>query len=323
MNLTFLTPWAALVGLLGALALWALVGAERRSRALARALGLAPRSWAGAVLPAAAVFVAAVLLALTAAQPVVARVRNGQGRLDAEALVVVDISRSMLARRRPGGLSRMERAKEIAKQVRASLPGVPVGIASLTDRVLPHMFPTTNQDAFVATLDRAVGVERPPPDRRSGRGRATALGSLRTLGTANFFRPGARKRVAIVLTDGESAPVRVGPLATGLAQGNVTLLLVHVWSVDERIFRANGVPLPEYLADPDTPGFLESLTNAIGARVFAEDEGGDVVRAAREALGSGPTGPSGRELHSLQLAPYAVLASFVPLLFLVWRRNLR
>jgi hypothetical protein len=33
-------------------------------------------------------------------------------------------------------------------------------------------------------------------------------------------------------------------------------------------------------------------------------------------------GPSGRELQSFELAPYAVLASFVPLLFLVWRRNL-
>ena len=266
---------------------------------------------------------AAGLLALAAAQPVIATVRRGEARTDAEALVVVDISRSMLAQRRPTGLTRIDRARAIAKDVRTALPGIPVGVASLTDRVLPHLFPTTNQDVFVATIDRALGIEKPPPDRRTGRGRATSLRALGALGTANFFRPGARKRVAIVLTDGESLPVRVAPLESDLARGNVTLVLVHLWDVEERIYQPNGVPLRAYLADPDTPGFLRSLANAIGARVFAEGDARDIARAARDAIGAGPTGPSGRELQSLELAPYAVLASFVPLVFLVWSRNLR
>ena len=321
MTLSFLTPWAALVGVLGALALWALVDADRRSRGLARALGLAPRSRLGSALPALALVLTAVLLALAAAQPVVATVRDGQGRSDAEALLVLDISRSMLARREPQGLTRIERARSIAKDVRGALPGVPVGLASLTDRVLPHLFPTTNQDVFIATLDRSLGIERPPPDR-SGRGRATSLRALAALGTANFFRPGARKRVAIVLTDGESVPVNTGALGAALARGNITLLLVHLWGIDERIYRPNGTPLPEYLADPDTPGFLSSLANGVGARVFAEGDAGRAAQAARRAIGSGPMAPSGRELQSLELAPYAVLASLVPLLFLVWRRNL-
>jgi hypothetical protein len=322
LTLSFLTPWAAAVGLVGLFVLLALVGAERRSRAVGRALGLVPRPWVTAALPAVAVACAAGLLALAAAQPVIATVRQGEARTDAEALIVVDISRSMLARRRPTGLTRIDRARTIAKDVRAALPGVPVGVASLTDRVLPLLFPTTNQDVFVATVDRALGIEKPPPDR-SGRGRATSLRALGTLGTANFFRPSARKRVAIVLTDGESLPVRVAALESDLARGNVTLLLVHLWGVDERIFQPNGLPLRQYLADPDTPGFLSSLANEIGARVFDEDEAGDVARAARDAIGAGPMGPSGRELQSLELAPYAVLASLVPLLFLVWRRNLR
>ena len=322
MTLSFLTPWAAAVGLAGLVAVLALVGAERRSRAVARALGLVPRTWVSAGVPALAAVAAAALLALAAAQPVIATVRQGEARTDAEALVVVDISRSMLARRRPTGLTRIDRARTIAKDVRAALPGVPVGVASLTDRVLPHLFPTTNQDVFVATLDRALGIEKPPPDR-SGRGRATSLRALGTLGTANFFRPGARKRVAIVLTDGESLPVRVSALEGDLARGNVTLLLVHVWGGDERIFRPNAVPLRAYLADPDTPGFLSSLANAIGARVFDEGDASGVARAARDAIGAGPMGPSGRELQSLELAPYAVLASFVPLVFLIWSRNLR
>ena len=322
MTLSFLTPWAALVGLLGALALWALVAGERRSRAVCRALGLAPRPWLAAVVPGVALVLVATLLGLAAAQPVLATVRRGEARTDAEAFVVIDITRSMLARRRPSEPTRIERARRIAKDVRGALAGIPVGVASLTDRVLPHVFPTTNQDVFVATVDRALGIEKPPPDRRTGRGRATALRALGALGTANFFRPGTRKRVAVVITDGESVPVRTAPLAAALKQGNITLLLVHVWGIDERIYRANGVPIREYVADPDTPGFLTSLGNAIGARVYDEDDAGRVAAAARETIGSGPTGPSGRELQSLELAPYALLASFVPLLFLVWRRNL-
>jgi hypothetical protein len=76
------------------------------------------------------------------------------------------------------------------------------------------------------------------------------------------------------------------------------------------------------VADPDTPGFVESLTNAIGATTFAEDQAGRVGRAVRSAIGEGPMGPTGRELQSVELAPYAVLAALLPLAFLIWRRNL-
>jgi hypothetical protein len=321
MTLSFLTPWAALLGLLGAAGLLALAAAERRSRALCRALGLVPRPSRAAVLPGLAVVLVSALLALAAAQPVVATVRFGQARKDAEALVVIDISRSMLARPRPGSETRLERARAIAKDVRASLPGVPVGIASLTDRVLPHLFPTANEDAFLATLDRSVGIERPPPDR-SGRGRATALGALGLLGTRDFFTPGTTKRVAVVITDGETRPVNIPALEGGLAAGGVTPLIVDVWGADERIFGAHGKPLAAYTADLDAPGMLESITSAIGGRMFGEGDTRGVVRAARAALGEGPMGRTDRQLQSLELAPYAVLASFVPLLFLVWRRNL-
>ena len=39
-------------------------------------------------------------------------------------------------------------------------------------------------------------------------------------------------------------------------------------------------------------------------------------------MGAGPTGVRGYELKSSELAPYVFLLSLVPLLFLLWRRNL-
>ena len=321
MTLTFLTPYAALVGL-GALAtLGALVAAERRSRRVCRALGLVPLPAVSILAATLALLLVAGLLALAAAQPVVAEVHPSAGRRDAEVLLVLDISRSMLARGSPRELSRFDRARSLMSELRAELPGVPVGIASLTDGVLPHLFPTTNEAVFAATLSRSVGIERPPPDR-SGRGRATVLGALASLGTRNFFTPGTAKRVAVVLTDGESLPVATGALASAFAEGAVTPIFARLWAADERIFDAKGRPLPAYLADPDSAATLDSVASAVGGRVFGESDLSALVRTTRAALGSGPTGPAGRQLQSLELAPYAVLGAFVPLLFLVWRRNL-
>jgi hypothetical protein len=39
-------------------------------------------------------------------------------------------------------------------------------------------------------------------------------------------------------------------------------------------------------------------------------------------LGRGPTGPQGQELQSAELASHVAIAAFVPLLYLLWRRNL-
>jgi hypothetical protein len=228
----------------------------------------------------------------------------------------------MLARSGRGGVTRFDRARRLAKDLHAEVGGdVPVGLASLTDRVLPHLFPTASSDVFLSTLDRAMGIERPPPDR-TGRGRATSLGALAALGGKNFFRPATTKRVAVVFTDGESVPVRVAPLQAGLAEGAVTPVFVRLWSADEQIFDAAGRPLEEYVADPDSVAVLDSVGNALGSRVFGEGDTKAIAAEVRRALGEGPTGPAGRQLRSVELAPYSVAVAFLPLLVLLWRRNL-
>ena len=68
---------------------------------------------------------------------------------------------------------------------------------------------------------------------------------------------------------------------------------------------------------------MRSLAGDIRGRVFTEHELGAVAAAARAAIGDGPTGAQGRELRSVELAPYAALATGLPLAFLLWRRNLR
>jgi hypothetical protein len=318
---SFLTPVAALVSLAAGLALLAFVLAERRSRRLARALGLRPRGGLAGLADAVALVLAGCLLAVAVAQPVVSRVQPRDGRMDAEAIFVFDISRSMLAREGRDGTSRFERARRVAKELRATMPSVPAGISSVTDRVLPYLFPTTSANAFTATADRAMGIERPPPDR-SGRGQATALEALSSLATQNFFGGRSRHRLAVVLTDGETLPVDVGSLGARLQGQRIVPIFIHVWASEERVYNRSDLPERAYRPDPDSRGVLETLARATRGRVFGEGEVSKAADAARDVLGRGPTGPQGEELQSSELAPHAALAAFVPLLYLLWRRNL-
>ena len=320
-TLSFLSPVAALVAVAVVPALLAAAVAERRSRALCRVLGL-PARGVGSVLWTALTLVGCTAcLALAAAQPVLGKVRPVQGRQDAQALFVFDISRSMLAAAGPSAPTRFTRAREAARAVRAQLPDLPVGVVSMTDRVLPHLFPTLGAGLFDATLDDALGIERPPPDRL-GRGRATSLGSLGLLATRNFFGENASRRVAVVFTDGESLPYDALDLRDKLGQGNVTLVVVRIWAPEERIYDARGTVLAAYRPDPAAQTALDTDMATVGARVLRPADVDGVAEAARRAVGAGPVGPAGRELRTTALAPYAVLGSFLPLAFLLWRRNL-
>src|SRR5947208_7458571 len=162
--MTFLSPLASLIAIAVLVPLGAHAILERRARRIAGKLGLAlppMRSRFGVALAIAA---AAALLGAAAAQPVISSTRTRLGRSDAESYFLFDTSRSMLARRDFGSPTRLARAKRLALHLRQSLGDIPVGIASLTDRVLPHLFPTLDAQVFSTTLRDSVGIERPPPE---------------------------------------------------------------------------------------------------------------------------------------------------------------
>jgi len=161
----------------------------RRVGETRRALGLEqPRLRSHLPLVGALVAVPA-LLGLASAQPVLETTKTVRQRTDVQAFVVVDVSRSMLASRAPGAPTRLDRAKDLAATLRQELPEVPFGIASLTDRVLPQLFPTSDARVFDATLERAVRAENPPPAVYATV--ATKLGSLRAVPEQSYFSPSA------------------------------------------------------------------------------------------------------------------------------------
>lgn len=320
MSFAILTPLGALLSVGVVVPFVALIRARRKAANVRGVLGLdEPRRRAVAV-PLAGLVLGGVLLGLAAAQPVFEWTRDQRVRTDAEAFVVLDVSRSMLAQRDVGEPRRIERAKAAATTLRASLSDVPVGLASLTDRVLPHLFPSTDQDVFEATLQRSLGIEQPPPRSSLATG-ATSLNALATLRGLRYFTPRSTKRLAIVLTDGESQPVSNARLG-GLFRRSppIEIVFVQFWNEDERVF-SRGVPEPQYIADPSARAALDRLAASAQGAVYTEGQLDAAGSKAHELLGSGPSVVEGEKAGQLALAPYLAAAALLPFGLLLWRRD--
>jgi hypothetical protein len=307
---TLLSPSGLLIALAIALPFAALILALRRVERVRTGLRLPPERRGATRAHAAALAATVALLALAAAQPARTSTETRRVRTDAEAFIVVDVSRSMRAAR-PGGPSRLTRARTEALELVQRLRDVPLGVATLTDRVLPNLFPTPDDSAVTQTLRRAVSAEQPPP--REVGVRATTLAALGEAAGANLFA--ARRKALVVLTDGETRPYGEAATARRLRSARVSLVLVHVWRPDERLE-------PGYRPDPASREALAALADATGGVVRSEGDVAAVAAAVHAALGDGPTAPRGVEEHTMPLAPWVALAALVPLGLVLRRRNI-
>jgi hypothetical protein len=318
-DVAFLSPAAALVALLAVAPLVTLALASRRATRVRAALRLPDPRRAGVVPVLLALAGLAALLGLAAAQPVVAKTEEQPVRDDVEAFVVLDSTRSMLARASPSSPTRFERATQAALRFRERFPAVPFGLASLTDRVLPHLLPTSDRAAYSTTLARALGVERPPPSSTAGR--ATDFAPIASLATRGFFSDSASRRVAIVLTDGESLPVNVDAVASVLHEApSLTLVFVRFWGGGEHVYRDGRVE-EQYHADAASGPQLARVATGIGGRTFDESALRSAMDAVASAVGETRAEPRATAVRTTPLAPWAVGLAFVPLGALLWRRN--
>jgi hypothetical protein len=318
-GLSFLTPLATLFVLAAALPVAALVLTERRAGAVRRSLAVPSPRRRTLVPVAVALVLLTSLVAVAAAQPVVVRQSLVSQRADAQAFFLFDTSRSMRASAGPGQQTRLARAKRMALKLRAALPDVPIGIASMTDRSLPNLMPTTDTTLFARTLGQSVGIDQPPPSQPYP-GRATNFQALVPLVESHFYAQGIQRRLLVVFTDGEAA--RISPVLRVTLHRRVAILLVHVWRPDDRIYTRGGRVDPGYRADPSSASALAELADIAGAgRPLTEQDAGRAAREARNAVGFAGTEQRVDAYARIALAPWIVLAGVVPLGFLLWRRN--
>lgn len=308
-NLTFLSPLGALTCLAAAVPLAALAFAAHRGERAARVLQLRPGSRRTVLAPAVLTAAACVCAGLAAAQPALRLPERTAIRTRSEVLYVVDVSRSMAAAPSVAGETRLARARAVVAQLHAATADVPSGIAGMTDRVLPYLFPTADGATFDATLRQSVQVEAPPPQEVSHN--ATSFGSLSSLAGNGWFDRTARSRTCVLVTDGESRSYDTSSVAEALTAARCRLVVVRVGSAADRVFGADGVPEAGYAPDPAAAQEVRTLAQAAGGRAF---EAGDLAAAARavaHAAEQGPTGHATRRIALHALAPWLALAALV------------
>jgi predicted transcriptional regulator len=319
-RVTFLSPEAALIGLAVAVPILALAWAESRAR-IARAVLRLPapltRGWAYVI----AIALFAIFVAVGAAQPVLERERVRPVRSDAEVFFVFDTTRSMAAASSADSATRFERARNIATDMRTSLRELRVGVASMTDRLLAHLFPSPSVQSFQLTLEKTLGVERPASVQR-GNGLGTSLGAFIGIPDQQYFDNRARFQVLVVFTDAESRPFNPALLRASFRKSRIKTVLVRIGSGDERVYE-NGVQDVRYRPQASAAQLAATFAEATRGELFEEEEVSAAVRAVRSAAGRGGSRSEMRAVEPTPLASYAFAAAFLPLAFLLWRRNLR
>jgi hypothetical protein len=338
-SLSFETPLGGLIALAVAVPLVggavAAVRAARGRKLLA--LGAPPPSSRLTLVLIAAV---PVFVALAASGPALSSHTVRHVRTDAQAVFLFDISRSMLASSGVHAPNRLAQARAAAIELRNhTIPDVPSGISTMTTIVLPHLFPTSDLAAFNSGVRDAVAIESPPPPALAIGFPGTSFSSLTPLRTQGYFAPQAKKRIVILLTDGESGPYdpqTVGDALVGddeaastlpnqqavTAQPRVSLFIIRIGGPSDRIYHPDGTIEAAYRPDPRAPEIATTLAEASHGYVFQSSQLGAATTALRRVLGSGPTVSDGTEQKTLALAPFAIIVAFAALIGVVVRRNL-
>jgi hypothetical protein len=314
-SLTFAIPRAGLLGLAAVVPIAAVVLAGARVCRARTTLRLPEPSRRRGHWRALAVASVPLLIALALTQPGWRRHGSVSERGDAGVFVVVDTSNSMAASASARAPSRLEQAKRIALAVGSQLPGIPLGVATFTDRTLPDAFPSAEPAIFNSTI-RSLTIESPPP-RESSRV-ATDFSALAAVQRADFFTRAQRHRAMLLITDGETAAFDAGAIARALsAAPAVKVVIVRVGGGGDRLHASDGSAAGSYRANPAAARHaVAQLASGTRGQAFSGGSAG-VAAALRSDLGPGATAEVSSAPETLELAPVIALLGLAPLIFIL------
>ena len=233
-----------------------------------------------------AVFLACLIVALAGPRWGIGQTA-GEYRRAVDAVIAVDVSRSMeirdaygsLAEDNTGGLSRLERGLSIAAKAAASVPGMRFAVTVSRNRGIVAIPLTWDNSAVLAFLDAIDGS--------SLTGRGTNLESLIDASAGVFQASHPSNRVIILVSDGEALS---GSLKAALGRCNrdgITVTAIAVGS-DE------GGEVPD-------GGGIISLRDSDAMQMAARETGGIFIDGSRNDAAEALAG----HLRSLAAETYA------------------
>jgi hypothetical protein len=317
-ELTLESPLGLLVALAALVPLTALAAAVFRAERVTRVLGLTPGNRRNSIVAASLASAAIVLLALAAAQPALETTTHRSVRTQSQVFYVIDVSRSMAASSAPKANARLVRARAIVARLHAATADVPSGLAGLTDRVLPYLFPTGDDASFAETLRRSVRIESPPPQQVATN--ATSFGALASLSRDGFFDRSASRRTCVVVTDGETKSYSASTVARALGGDHgCRLVVVRVGGASERVY-VGGRAEPGYAPDRAAPAKTRELAEDAGGRSYDETSVAASISALRSDAEAGPVKRAPAEASRRSLSLYAgLLALALVVIVAGWR----
>jgi hypothetical protein len=254
----------------------------------------------------AALVALAVVVAVTAAQPARREASSTPVRSDAEIYLTFDVSRSMLAATTPGGRARLERARALGRTVLEGIGDVPTGVATLTNRMMPLLFPTGDERSVSAVIEHSLQIMHPPPVPYTT-ARESSLSALGLAADRSYFDPTARKRALVVFTDLDSDAFSIAGTLRTLHRHRIEPFVVRVARPGERVFDPSGRPYAYRSISTVTVAGLRGAN----WRAFEERQPTKLVAAIRAYLGTGPVSGGGLVESQQNLAPTTALAALL------------
>jgi hypothetical protein len=298
------------LSLLIALPLFVGLWSRRRVRSLLEGLG-APSTgrWASDRIAAFCLMLAFLAFGLAAAEPTLQREGEIPKRDDSEIILLYDISRSMLAKPTPDGLTRLERAQRLGLEIARALDDTPIGVSAFTDRVLPHLYPSTRSDYNLlnAVITRSVSVNNPPPFLDYAA--TEPLQPLIDIAGLGFFSSAKKENFVVVLTDGEFFESSYPRDLQNLRKSRLHIVFVQIREPEEFIYDEEGRLEPYYDSSRADLSLLRRYAKQLRASIIQEDKAvREVPRYIRSEQGPAVRPDDARPRdRELLLSPFLVL----------------
>ena len=292
----------------------------RRERRAARAVGLEPERLWRALRNGICAGIVIALAAFAASEPSLRQTKRVQLRADAEVYLFVDASASMLASASSHSPTRLQQARAASAEFAQSLPpDLPLGAGALPQSPLPLTAPNADRQLLLAALDHMT-TPGSLPEHLYGGVTATDFSNLSTLTSTQFFLPKTKRRIVVVLSDGEGPSFDTASTVSALKHVHIRLVFVRFGTSNDRIWLhpPGQSPTIDSKFEPDLSdlGEVRLLAGETGGGFYDQRSIGKAVDKVEQLAGHGPDRPAvPLSLYADSLGPYVLLAA---LPFLAW-----
>ena len=153
---------------------------------------------------------------------------------------------------------------------------VPTGVATLTNRMMPLLFPSGDSRSVSAVIDHSLRIMQPPPVPYTT-ARESSLSALGLAADRSYFDPTAKKRALVVFTDLDSDAFSLAGTLRILRRHRIEPFVVRVARPGERVFDPSGRPYAYRSVSTVTVADLRSA----GWQAFEERQPAPLVAAIR------------------------------------------